>query len=86
MSKRRRTEQRAERQAPFPPTPSRPASRAARDALIEAAAPGLGWLPIFTAAVVGAMAFVLYLITLSPTVGTGDSGELTAVAATLGLA
>ena len=61
---------------PLPPQPAGEAAAAVVPARVRFAA----------VLVPAAVALVLYLVTLAPTVATGDSGELAAVAATLGLA
>ena len=83
MSKRRRAEH-SDRQPPSPVTRRSPSAISVAN--VPQPATQRNWLPLLTSALVGALAFVLYVLTLAPTVGTGDSGELSAVAATLGLA
>jgi dolichyl-phosphate-mannose-protein mannosyltransferase len=85
MSKRRTT--RSGQPRPLFKTAER-APRAGTEVATHAAPPTSSDRGARLIAVLGsaAVAFVLYLATLAPTVATGDSGELSTVAATLGIA
>jgi hypothetical protein len=67
---------------------SRPGGQRAERATPSLVAdPGpIGWIGWLITTGCGAIAFLLYLFTLAPTVAAGDSGELTTVALSLGLA
>ncbi|MBS1911730.1 MAG: DUF2723 domain-containing protein [Bacteroidetes bacterium] len=90
MSKaKRRSQPRTQNQETHPASPAGVPAAGIPDADIplKSASHALAWLtPRRAAWIVGILSFVLYIITMNPSFGFVDKGELVAVASTLGIA